>query len=176
MTDIWFISDTHFGHKNILSFLNRDGSRLRPFDTIEQMHECIFDHWNQTVKSQDIFYHLGDFGFGTFGLAVLRDVLPKLPGKKRIILGNHDKYQSLEYCKVFKQVHGTKKMEKLWLSHVPIRSDSIAGRHVSGNCHGHLHSNITGDPGYFNVSCERVGFKPIHYETILKALEAGELH
>ena len=57
MRDIWVISDTHFGHENILKFRDKDGELIRGklFDDIEQHDEVMIDQWNKyvvgTIKS-----------------------------------------------------------------------------------------------------------------------------
>ena len=68
MKDIWLISDTHFGHENILSFRHGgpDGPLIRGnlFSSVEEMDECMIDQWNKYVKPGDKVYHLGDVFFG----------------------------------------------------------------------------------------------------------------
>lgn len=54
---IWFTSDTHFGHSNIIKYSER------PFSTIEEHDSCFIDNINKVVKSSDVLYHLGDFVF-----------------------------------------------------------------------------------------------------------------
>lgn len=54
---IWFTSDTHFGHTNIIEYCNR------PFSCIEEMNGKIINNINSKVKHNDILYHLGDFSF-----------------------------------------------------------------------------------------------------------------
>ena len=53
----YFISDTHFNHKNVIKY------DKRPFDSLEEMEWEIIKRWNNTVSNKDIVYHLGDFGF-----------------------------------------------------------------------------------------------------------------
>ena len=78
--NIWVISDTHFGHANILSYSDR------PFSNVTEMDEYMVTAWNETVKDGDIVYHLGDVYFSSVGA----QNLPKLKGRKRLVLGNHD--------------------------------------------------------------------------------------
>src|SRR3989304_4532564 len=54
---IYFTSDHHFGHKNIIKYCNR------PFDTIDDMDNYFIYIWNNTVKEGDTIYYLGDFTF-----------------------------------------------------------------------------------------------------------------
>ncbi len=61
--DKWFISDTHFFHANILKFLNKQEQRIRPFQSLEEMHELMIERWNSVVKDRDYVYHLGDVTF-----------------------------------------------------------------------------------------------------------------
>ena len=87
--NVWFCSDHHFNHTNILSFINYSGEKVRPeFSTVEQMNEVMIENHNARVKPNDKVYFLGDVGFNT---ASLDTILPRLNGKKRLILGNHER-------------------------------------------------------------------------------------
>jgi calcineurin-like phosphoesterase family protein len=50
--NIWIISDTHFGHNNIINYCDR------PFSNVKEMNEAIIDNWNSVVKQNDLVYHL----------------------------------------------------------------------------------------------------------------------
>lgn len=54
---IWFTSDTHFGHANVLEFCER------PWGTVEEMDDALVDAINGRVAPDDVLYHLGDFSF-----------------------------------------------------------------------------------------------------------------
>jgi calcineurin-like phosphoesterase family protein len=56
-------ADSHFGHAKSLSFIQPDGSPLRPFDSVEEMDETMVERWNATVGKKDTIYHLGDVRF-----------------------------------------------------------------------------------------------------------------
>ena len=59
MPNIFAISDTHFGHSNIIKYCDR------PFHSVSEMNEKLIDNWNNIVTEQDHIYHLGDVYFGT---------------------------------------------------------------------------------------------------------------
>src|ERR1041385_7153975 len=92
MADIWFISDHHFFHENILKFVGDDGARIRPeFATVDEMNWYMVDRWNSVVKPQDKVWHLGDVAFKTTERADEIDhLLSQLHGHKRMLVGNHD--------------------------------------------------------------------------------------
>ncbi len=82
MTSLYFTSDTHWFHANVIKYSRR------PFASVEDMNEALIDNWNKTVGPQDTVWHLGDFSFGTpTQTAVL---LRRLNGHKHLVLGNHD--------------------------------------------------------------------------------------
>jgi len=56
--NIWFTSDTHFNHRNIIGYAQR------PFESVEEMNEVMIERWNASVRGEDTIYHLGDFSFG----------------------------------------------------------------------------------------------------------------
>lgn len=80
----WIISDTHFGHYNIIGFCNR------PFQSLGAMDEAMVARWRGVVHPEDTIYHLGDVGKAT-GQYDLAKVIARLPGRKILIRGNHDK-------------------------------------------------------------------------------------
>ena len=79
---VFFTSDTHFYHGNIIRFCNR------PFKDVETMNETIISNWNNTVGQDDIVFHLGDFCLG--GSAEWTRILNRLNGRIYLIMGNHD--------------------------------------------------------------------------------------
>ena len=77
----FYISDLHFGHKNILTFDNR------PFFTLSEMEHTIISNWNNRVEKNDEVYILGDmFWYNDEAPRILSE----LKGRKHLILGNHD--------------------------------------------------------------------------------------
>ena len=82
---IYFTSDTHYFHKNILQYCNR------PWSTVEEMNQALIDNYNSRVMPDDDVYHLGDFTL-TRKQELIVPVLAKLNGRIHLIKGNHDKW------------------------------------------------------------------------------------
>lgn len=79
---VFFTSDLHFGHQNILKFCNR------PWKTVEEMDKALIENWNSVVGKDDIVFDLGDFAFAPNWR--WKEILSQLNGKHYLILGNHD--------------------------------------------------------------------------------------
>jgi calcineurin-like phosphoesterase family protein len=97
-----------------------------------------------------LWWILGDVAMEESRLALL----DRVPGRKRLVLGNHDNFPSVLYLRYFESLHGTEKHYDMWLSHVPIHEWELFGR---VNIHGHSHSNpveIRDDPRYLNACIE----------------------
>jgi calcineurin-like phosphoesterase family protein len=163
MRKIFVISDTHFGHENILKFTNHDGKLIRgsKFYSIKEMDDFIVTNWNETVREQDIIYHLGDVFFGQG-----HSVLPLLKGRKRLILGNHDNGKSKHLQGAFQKVSMWRMFPEfnLVLTHVPILIPENAKYEY--NVHGHIHEGKSPTEKHINVSCEVVGYKPVDIEEL----------
>lgn len=160
MSKVFLISDTHFGHKNLINFKRADGSPLRPFSQVDEMNGTLIKNWNSVVSPEDKVYHLGDVTINVKSL----DLLYNLNGTKILIKGNHD-IQSLKcYLPHFKDIRGSHELDGLLLTHIPV-SETQKYRY-RGNIHGHLHEKNLKDPWYYNVSVEQINYTPIPFETI----------
>lgn len=191
MPSVFLVSDTHFGHLGVCRFTRADGvTKLRPWDSPEEMDEAMVRAWNERVRPTDKVYHLGDAVINRRALPTLA----RLNGDKVLIRGNHDIFRDDEYRQYFRELRAYHVMNGLILSHIPVHSDSL-GR-FGCNIHGHLHANRvrrprgvdakTGeilyseeiDPRYYNVSVEQLpDFAPVLFEDVCKGIveQGGEI-
>ena len=184
MPATFLVSDTHFGHQGVCKFMRNDGvTKLRPWDTAEEMDEAMVKAWNERVRPNDKIYHCGDVVINRRALSIM----DRLNGDKVLIRGNHDIFRDDEYRKYFRELRAYHVMNGLILSHIPVHEASL-GR-FGCSIHGHLHANRvmkargvdarTGDilysdeidPRYYNVSVEQTDFAPILFEDVLKKIK-----
>lgn len=168
MVKTWVIADTHFGHKNILTFKRSDGvTPLRDFPSVEAMDDFMVEQWNSRVSDGDRVYHLGDVAINRQELKTLY----RLKGRLVLVKGNHDIFKLDDYRKFFDDIRAyvvqkDKDGNKIILSHIPIHPESL-GR-FGTNIHGHLHSNTLGDKQYKCVSVEHTNYAPVEIHEVLK--------
>jgi len=184
MPSVFLVSDTHFGHTGVCRFVRNDGvTKLRPWDTAEEMDEFMVKAWNERVRPTDKVYHLGDVVINRKALGIMR----RLNGDKVLIRGNHDIFRDDDYREHFRELRAYHVMNGMILSHIPIHSESLGRFGV--NIHGHLHANRVMLPGfngkitdivdvrYHCVCVEQTDFAPILFEDVIKRIEAegGEI-
>lgn len=165
MSDIWFTSDTHFGHANFLNFVDDDGIKIRPFDSVTQMDEYMIEKWNSVVKPGDKVYHLGDVCWNTEDFKTINT---KLNGSKQLIVGNHDDIVGLSKGGFFKKVYFWRLFKEFnfTCSHVPLRRDQMR-HYIWLNVHGHTHNNfVNEEPGYLNICVENWDYTPLNIDFI----------
>jgi len=168
MRNIFLISDLHFGHAGMVKFLTSDEkTKIRPWSDIESMNEDLIANWNSVVSPTDLVYNLGDVCLNKKYL----ELVDRLNGEKRLIMGNHDRFPAQEYLKFFTKIHASLKLDKFILTHYPIHVDSIPDWCIA-NVHGHIHEKTMNDPRYYNVSVESINYTPIELAK-LKMLITG---
>lgn len=167
MANIFFISDHHFGHKQIIDY------ESRPFANIEEMTETMVSRWNDVVGKDDQVFHLGDFSF--LNKEKTSEIVKRLNGTKMLIMGNHDRGRSRlwwldagfhevsEYPIVFGGF--------FFLSHEPM----YMNKHMPYvNIHGHIHGQKYEGSNYFNVSVEHWNYTPVSFDEIKRAVVPSE--
>ena len=131
-----YISDWHYGHKNVLHFDNR------PWLTVEEMNAELIQRWNSVVEPGDVTYVLGDMFWCKPAESI--PVLDKLNGQIVLVKGNHD-YDSSILNRKFVKVDDYMEIDdygrKIVLCHYPI---VCYKNHYHGWYHlyGHVHNTF----------------------------------
>lgn len=181
---IWFTSDTHWGHKNIIKFCSR------PWNNVEEMDQGLIENWNSVVKETDIVFHLGDFAFATNGR--WKQILEQLNGHIYLILGNHDRVRwpgdkTMElFSGVFQQAFLKIDNKQIYLNHCPLlcydgiyRDPENTVWALSGHTHIQKHNNHGKDferlkymlPTQYDVGVDFNDYKPISFSEVSNKIE-----
>lgn len=153
-----FIADLHFSHENM--------ARRRGFESVYDHDQHIINQWNSVVDKRDVTYILGDV---TMEKKAPYYLLDQLNGVKHVVMGNHDRRQdSRALLNYVDSVSGMVHYKSFFLTHCPVHPAELQYSDVRGNIHGHIHDKEVGDERYWCVSCERVDYKPITIEALLK--------
>lgn len=171
MSRTFLISDTHFGHKNIIKYCDR------PFVNVEEMEMHLVLRWADTVSADDTVIHLGDFVWRK--PSEMERITKLLPGRKILLWGNHDDFTKKQYLEAgFEEVAKSKPLEvngqKYLLTHLPVLLDEHLGqlraRNVI-NVHGHIHDKLLRSNMHINVSVEHINYTPILVEELPRIQE-----
>ena len=182
---LWFTSDPHFGHRNVIKFCDR------PFANEKEMNEVLINNWNEVVGENDIIFVLGDV-FWFNDSRMIKKNLQKLNGIIYLISGNHDDFKSyhrvvddphIRLCHdivgVFLEGFPGKKIYEIWLAHLPL---STWPHRERGAIHlfGHIHSQPGKTEGFdqdlhlhptqCDVGADYWGYKPVQFEKILEKM------
>ena len=156
----WFISDLHFGHKNIMKY---SPDTRGHFKDLKDMNDSLVEGINEKVRKKDILWILGDVAFGVDNLKYIRFIECDTIN---LILGNHDTYNIMDYIAVgFNKIQGMVQYKEFVLSHMPVHPQQLDNRY-SYNIHGHLHTGSIQDYRYFNANIDVMGLSPIWLEDI----------
>ena len=174
-TKVFFTSDTHFGHSNIIKYCQR------PFNSAEHMDEVLISNWNEVVSPKDIVFHLGDFCFGSDKEWI--KILQRLNGTKYLILGNHDlkkianSNQIKDYfADINMQMRVVVDKQKMLLNHYPFLCFEGGYQNV-WQLFGHVHSSkhSTGldkerlvhlFPTQYDVGVDNNNYRPVSFSQV----------
>lgn len=129
----YLCTDTHFNHNKIKTYCQRP----------ENFTELIIKNWQNIVTDEDLVIHLGDVIIGK--RQDLKGIMDQLPGRKVLVLGNHDHDKSATWfmSNGFDVACKAMVYRGCWLTHKP------SGELPKGciiNIHGHLHNFMEKTP------------------------------
>lgn len=195
LANTWVVSDTHFGHNNIIGFCHRPSNH----------EDVMVSQWRKHVPDDATLLHLGDLTYRDNAL-FKHMIAPQLTGGRKIlILGNHDKqkYSFYRGCG-FEQVKpfsigvtaGRNKIEAAetlpqyakpradWyisFSHYPWSEKSEGPMGFKDvRLHGHIHNNGYTRNGYvpflknhINLGVEQIKYRPVNLKELLEGYLLG---
>jgi calcineurin-like phosphoesterase family protein len=190
--NVWFTSDTHYGHSNIVkgvtNWRNAEGEipieQVRDFKDVETMNELMVENINANVDANDWLIHLGDWSFG--GYDKIQEFREQVNCNNVVlILGNHDHHIQRDIPKFrkmfnhianYEELRITRKTDTnntLILCHYPIISWNQM-HHGSFMLHGHQHlkgERKFGQGKRMDIGlCGSEEFRPYHIEEIVDLL------
>jgi len=165
-SSVWFYSDPHFDHTNIIRYCNR------PFLSVADMNKNLLCNYHNCVKAGDTVYFLGDitFGRGSKGSRYWLRELVSPDIELYYIIGSHDNgirptSTGLPVVEVVSEKIVDIDGEQVLLIHDPAQvNPSWKGWVV----HGHVHNYrpVLWQKNRINVSCDVVRFRPVTVEYI----------
>lgn len=175
---LFFTSDPHYGHENILKYCHR------PFSSIEEHNEELIRLWNETVPEDGIVFILGDIGFCSE--TYLKTILNRLHGKIYWIIGNHDWRRITpgimnRFECITQQMVITVDNKLVYLNHFPFLCYPDSDRHPVYQFFGHVHSGpLSGSSDIsrlvhlnkrqYDVGVDNNEYKPISFQDIMKKI------
>jgi len=182
---VWFISDEHYGHKNIIKYC------ARGFKDEYEMRDAMVENHNNVVSPDDLVIHVGDFSAGIKGRKEwLKETFDSLNGTHILVRGNHDHLKNKAYIQMgFSAVYDYLEIGPYFICHYPLdltvqedwikpaerELDSIFAKSKCNKLiHGHQHVDARG--GWrFNVSADLNGFTPVDFDKIHELFENGDV-
>lgn len=179
---IFFTSDTHFRHENIIRYCNR------PFDDIYKHDAALVRMWNSVVKEDDLVFHLGDVGFGH--PKDINMLLEHLNGHIVLVVGNHDwrrvvSQHKHRFLNISQQINLKVGKQHIILNHFPLLCFSGSYRRpedMTWQLFGHVHSGPFASEGLdtprldmlfstqYDVGVDNNNFMPVSYNQVKKII------
>lgn len=191
---MYFTSDTHFNHVNVINYCKR------PYANTKEMDQALIENWNATVKKdKEYVYVLGDFAFA--GKEYTKQILSQLKGYKILVKGNHDKdaktMLELGFDRVIENDRIKVGSHNVLVSHFPYHpvtqhvtfngkvvyqglSAGVDNRYLHKRIlddgktwllHGHVHTAWKTKGRMINVGVDQWNMKPVNHEILAEIIE-----
>ena len=174
---MFFTSDTHFCHENIIKYCKR------PFKDVEENNEELIRRWNEKVPEDGIIFHLGDVAFGDPDH--VDSILERLNGTIYLVIGNHDwrrivNQHAWRFEKMTQQINMKIGKRHIILNHYPMLAFSGAwrGEDATYQLFGHVHTSPYSDEGLdqqrmkylftsqYDVGVDNNDFTPVSWKEV----------
>lgn len=157
---IYFTSDTHFDHGNVIKYCER------PFRDVDDMNQTLVDRWNARVRPSDTVFHLGDFCMK--GAERIKHWRSQLNGRVVLLRGNHDRSLGVmakcgfePFSKLAIDIAG----HTWWMAHIP--NPHLGPRQLCGHVHEAWRFRRSAAGCIFvNVGVDQWNYAPVSYQEL----------
>jgi len=166
---VFFSSDIHLSHRNILTYSNR------PFSSIEEMDKAIYTNFHSVIKEGDTLWLLGDISFDKDVTKNFIESFLRRNIEVNIVKGNHDKFTKAEFhalgCRVVENLCEVKwNKRKITLCHYLMGTYNHSHKN-SWHLYGHTHIGMFVEPRLkqgkkLNVNVEFHNYFPWSYDEV----------
>ena len=183
---MFFTSDSHFHHENIIKYCRR------PFKNVEENDAELIRRWNEKVPEDGIVFHLGDVGFGN--PQTINEILNQLNGTIYLVIGNHDwrsivKNHSWRFREMTQQINMKIGKQHIILNHYPMLCFAGAWRGIDATWQlfGHVHTSPYTDDGLdqqrlkmlfttqYDVGVDNNDFTPVSYNEVKQIIKNHQM-
>jgi calcineurin-like phosphoesterase family protein len=165
MTKVWFTSDTHFGHRNVIQYCKR------PYASVDEMNEALIANWNAVVSPEDVVYHNGDVAMCS--ARRLAGIVWRLNGTIHLTPGNHDK-EALKLKERWASIEPYREItidkQKIVLCHYAFAVFNGSHRGTI-HLHGHSHGKLPGHRQRLDIGVDCWDYRPVSLEQIQARLK-----
>ena len=153
----FYTADLHLGHASIIAMCNR------PFTSVEEMDQVLVENIRKRVCQKDDLWIVGDLAMAKMAdRPRIEALFKRIPGRKHLIIGNHDKRWVHELK--WHSIGGLKEIKdegrRVTLCHYPLMTWP-GSRHGAMQLFGHVHNNWVGCRGSVNVGVDLWDFMPV---------------
>jgi len=161
---LFFTSDEHFGHTNVLKYNNR------PWDTIEEMDAGLICRFNEKVTPQDVTIHAGDFCWCNKKEDAYKKYIDKLNGTHILLVGSHDHWQPSSAKYIWrKRIDG----QVVMVCHYAMRVWE-SSHYGAWMLYGHSHGNLPPIGKQHDIGVDNNNYYPVSFDEISIIMESKE--
>ncbi len=162
----WLISDPHLFHLSIITMCSRPFVKPNGEPDVKLMNSVIEANWKSCVRPGDTIYCLGDFSHRTPPGDELSKLFARLPGRKVLLVGNHDKAAlTLPWDEIHEVLHTTIDSTKVTLCHYRW-ADWPGKRRGALMLYGHSHGRQPGNQQSMDIGVDVMGWSPVRMNQI----------
>jgi calcineurin-like phosphoesterase family protein len=163
---IWFTSDLHLGHANIIKYCNR------PFAHADEMDKTIIDNVFSRLHNGDVLYILGDISFiaettKSFYMSLMQAGITPI-----LVKGNHDRFPK-EFGIVPTMLDIGIEGQKITLSHYAMRTWNCSC-HGAWQLYGHSHGKLPPFGKQWDVGVDNNNFYPLSFSEVKEIMKTRE--
>lgn len=169
---VWFWSDLHFSHENIIRYCDR------PFSSAGEMNKVLVGNALARLTAADILVIGGDITMS--GVNIANALLRAIPAYKINVLGNHDVVRAgrlnLDVDEVAACLEFEFERRSFLVTHYPVAESVLRPGQL--NLHGHIHNAtlppaLGRDDRHVCMCVERTGYAPMLMAELLARTPVG---